>query len=52
MPGSTGLKIIDEAARQGMKITEQALDPKIAEAAFKLWGWTPARSDKNNNKKS
>ena len=28
---------------KGMKIPEQPLDPKIVEAAFKLWGWTPGR---------
>ncbi len=32
-----------------MKIPEQPLDPKIVEAAFKLWDWAPGK--KNSNKK-
>ena len=33
-----------------MKIPEQPLDPKIAEAASKLWGWKPGKKKNNNNK--
>jgi polyphosphate kinase 2 (PPK2 family) len=44
-----GLRIIDEQVGKGMKIPDQPLDPKIVEAASKLWGWTPGK--KNNNKK-
>ena len=33
------------------KIPEQPLDPKIVEAAFKLWGWTPGKKNNNNKKR-
>jgi hypothetical protein len=33
-----------------MEVPEQPLDPKIAEAAFKLWGWTPP--NRKHGKKS
>jgi len=45
-----GLHIIDKEVGKGMEVPEQPLDPKIAEAAFKLWGWKPG--EKNKNKKS
>jgi len=45
-----GLRIIDKEVGKGMEVPEQPLDPKIAEAAFKLWGWKPG--EKNKNKKS
>ena len=35
----TGLKVVAEAIGSGVKITEQELDPRIADAAYKLWGW-------------
>jgi len=34
-----GLEILIEEIGQGKKIGELPLDPAIAEAAFKLWGW-------------
>jgi len=34
-----GLGIIVEQLGRGVDIAEQKLDPKVAEAAFKLWGW-------------
>jgi AMP-polyphosphate phosphotransferase len=43
-----GLKIIAEVAGKGIERTEQPLDPKIVEAAFKLWGWRPG--PRKNNK--
>jgi polyphosphate kinase 2 (PPK2 family) len=36
-----GLRIIADALDRGVKITEQALDPAVAAAALKLWGWKP-----------
>jgi AMP-polyphosphate phosphotransferase len=50
----TGLKIVAEEVGKGVELTEQTLDPAIAEAAFKLWGWTPddGKKDKKNGKKS
>lgn len=43
-----GLRIIAEVAGKGIGPTEQPLDPKIVEAAFKLWGWRPG--PRKNNK--
>lgn len=42
-----GLKIIVEALGRGVTLSEPALDPAVAAAAFKMWGWTP----ENGNKK-
>jgi polyphosphate kinase 2 (PPK2 family) len=36
-----GLRIITDTLGQGVKHTEQALDPEVAAAAFKQWGWKP-----------
>ncbi|MBS0527330.1 MAG: polyphosphate kinase [Proteobacteria bacterium] len=36
-----GLKIIVDELSRGTKITPQELDPAVAAAAFKLWGWKP-----------
>lgn len=54
-----GLKIIVETLGRGMTLTEPTLDPVVAEAAFKMWGWTPESgkddkkdNDKNNGKKN
>jgi polyphosphate kinase 2 (PPK2 family) len=44
-----GLEIVADEVGKGVERTEQALDPKIAEAAFKLWGWKPG-NDKNDKK--
>ena len=37
----TGLKIIADTLGSGMTLTEPELDPAVAAAAFKMWGWTP-----------
>ena len=34
-----GLKIMVEEIGRGVKIIEPELDPEIAEAALKMWGW-------------
>ena len=34
-----GLEILIQEIGRGAKISEQELDPAIAEAAFKMWGW-------------
>jgi AMP-polyphosphate phosphotransferase len=36
-----GLKIVAEILGRGVKLTEQELDPPVAAAAYKLWGWKP-----------
>lgn len=46
-----GLRIIADQIGKGFEHVDQPLDPKIAEAAFDLWGWKPNESKKNNNKK-
>jgi polyphosphate kinase 2 (PPK2 family) len=38
-----GLKAIVDDLSRGVKVTEQKLDPAVADAAFKMWGWKPAR---------
>jgi len=34
-----GLEILVEEIGRGEKVTEPELDPAIAEAALKMWGW-------------
>jgi polyphosphate kinase 2 (PPK2 family) len=34
-----GLRIVVDELSRGVKITPQELDPDVAAAAFKLWGW-------------
>src|SRR5882724_9793728 len=48
-----GLEIVADEVGKGVERTEQALDPKIAEAAFKLWGWKPGnnRNDEKGGRK-
>ncbi|HTE36387.1 MAG TPA: polyphosphate kinase, partial [Reyranella sp.] len=36
-----GLKIMVEELGRGTTIVPQELDPEVARAAHKLWGWTP-----------
>ena len=51
----TGLKIIADTLGSGMTLTEPELDPAVAAAAFKMWGWTPENGregGKGNNKKN
>ena len=45
-----GLKIVADTIGRGLDITEHELDPEIAKAAFKLWGWKPD-AEKNQKKK-
>ena len=49
----TGLRIVADEIGKGVEITQPPLDPKIVEAAFKLWGWKPdnGKNDKKNGKK-
>ena len=44
-----GLKIIDDIVSKGIDALEQPLDPKIAKAAYELWGWKPGEKKKNNH---
>lgn len=49
-----GLHIVAEELGKRTAVTEQKLDPKIARAAFELWGWKPNRrkqARKNGDKK-
>ena len=50
----TGLGIIVDALSEGVQLTEHALDPLIAEAAYKAWGWKLEKpgKDKDEDKKS
>jgi len=34
-----GLRIIADTLGRGVKLVQQELDPAVAEAAFKMWGW-------------
>lgn len=43
-----GLKIVDDIVGKGLEDLQQPLDPRIAEAANKLWGWKPGEKKKNN----
>jgi AMP-polyphosphate phosphotransferase len=43
-----GLRTIADALGSGIKIHEQELDPRIAEAAYKLWGWKLDEGKKRN----
>jgi polyphosphate kinase 2 (PPK2 family) len=36
-----GLRTIVDELSRGVKISEQKLDPEVADAAFRLWGWKP-----------
>jgi polyphosphate kinase 2 (PPK2 family) len=36
-----GLRIVVDELGRGVKLARQELDPEIARAAFKLWGWKP-----------
>lgn len=46
-----GLEIIAEELGRGVKLTEHELDPAIAEAAYKAWGWRLGDEKKKNSKK-
>jgi polyphosphate kinase 2 (PPK2 family) len=46
-----GLKILSDVIGKGMDIPEQTLDPKIEDAALKLWGWQ-LENDKQHKKKN
>lgn len=41
-----GLAIVADAFGRGVEVTEPALDPRVAEAAFKAWGWKPDEKEK------
>jgi polyphosphate kinase 2 (PPK2 family) len=41
-----GLKVIVHELSRGVKIEPQELDPQVAAAAFKLWGWKPKKNAK------
>lgn len=43
-----GLKIVDDIVGKGLNDLQQPLDPKIADAANKLWGWKPGEKKKDH----
>lgn len=45
-----GLRVLIDEIGKGVDHSDQPLDPKIAEAAFKLWGWKPDDKKKNGKK--
>ena len=38
-----GVKVIVDELSRGVKVAQQQLDPAVAEAAFKMWGWKPGQ---------
>ena len=47
-----GMRLLVQTIGKGVKIGENELDPMIAEAAAKLWGWRPGgRKDKDKSDK-
>jgi AMP-polyphosphate phosphotransferase len=47
----SGLSVIANTIGHDIETTEQVLDPVIAEAAGRLWGWKPGGSKKNSGGK-
>ena len=48
MPGWRGCRSSTSRSARAWTIPEQPLDPKIIEAAFKLWDWSPGKKHNNN----
>jgi polyphosphate kinase 2 (PPK2 family) len=46
-----GLRIVAEEVGKGQGVPTQSLDPKIAAAAFRLWGWKPGNDKSHRDKK-
>jgi AMP-polyphosphate phosphotransferase len=46
-----GLQIVADEVGKGMEIPEQTLDPRIVDAAFRLWGWKPDNDEHHKDKK-
>ncbi|WP_295143175.1 polyphosphate kinase [uncultured Reyranella sp.] len=44
-----GLQIVADRLGKGVKIEDRALDPRIAEAAYEMWGWRPGKTDKGTD---
>ncbi|MBX9946392.1 MAG: polyphosphate kinase [Reyranella sp.] len=47
-----GVTAIADRLGEGITLTEPVLDPEIAAAAFRMWGWTPENGNNNKNKKN
>ena len=47
----TGLSIIAEELGRGVELTEHELDPKLADAAYKAWGWKLRKADEDKGDK-
>ena len=45
------LEVVVEMLGQGVKIVEQELDPRVVDAAYKLWGWKPGHKKDGGDKK-
>ena len=48
--GLTGFKVIVDTLGRDVKPSEPDLDPEVAAAAFKMWGWTPETGKENGKK--
>ena len=46
-----GLRIVAEEVGKGQEVPQQSLDPGIADAAFRLWGWKPGNGKPHKDKK-
>ena len=42
-----GLKVVADVLGKGVKISSHALDPRIAKAAYEMWGWQPPKADED-----
>ncbi len=49
-----GLDVVADRLGRGVELSEPELDPAVADAAFKAWGWRPAdgKSGKENKEES
>ena len=47
----TGFKVIVDTLGRDVKPAEPDLDPEVAAAAFKMWGWTPETGKENGTEK-
>jgi hypothetical protein len=45
------LEVVVEMLGHGVKIVEQELDPRVVDAAYKLWGWKPGDKKDGGDKK-
>lgn len=46
-----GLDVVADRLGRGVELSEPELDPAVADAAFKAWGWRPGESKSGKEKK-